>query len=413
MNKRLLILTDAPTAPLFSPRIRSLLFYLEKSGWKCTVASEKALNTEFVYPHCQHIQWSYYHERKAFSNKIKWCAAQLLNAKDIAFSRFISNKLKEEKFDALLCSSFNEFPLQTATTIADQWKLPLVIDLRDITEQWGNTNFTQHSINTPWTLFNQWLMNLYKRRIILVRNRVLQKATAITTVSSWHQALLSKFNPHTYLVYNGFKEDEFFAKDVQSDQFIISYSGKLYDLNFRDPQLLFEALRLLIDKVNIAPEDIKVEFHIDNGSIVPTMQMIEKYQLQQICSVNEYIPQKELIPLMHKSSILLVLTCKSTPNGTHGIMGTKFFEALGVEKPVLCVRSDEECLAQVIQETNAGLAGTNAEEVADFILDKYKEWKNKGFTRQAVDQAQKRLFTRQYQAQQFEQILLKAIDERR
>jgi hypothetical protein len=94
-------------------------------------------------------------------------------------------------------------------------------------------------------------------------------------------------------------------------------------------------------------------------------------------------------------------------------MGTKFFEALGVEKPVLCVRSDEECLAQVIQETNAGLAGTNAEEVADFILEKYQEWKNKGFTRQAVDQAQKRLFTRQYQAQQFEQILLKAIDERR
>ena len=93
-------------------------------------------------------------------------------------------------------------------------------------------------------------------------------------------------------------------------------------------------------------------------------------------------------------------------------MGTKFFEALGVEKPVLCVRSDEECLAQVIQETNAGLAGTNAEEVADFILDKYAEWKKNGFTHQAVNQEVKKQFTRQYQAKQFEQILLKLIHEK-
>ena len=81
------------------------------------------------------------------------------------------------------------------------------------------------------------------------------------------------------------------------------------------------------------------------------------------------------------------------------------FEALGVEKPVLCVRSDEECLAQVIRETNAGIAATTAEEVKAFILDKYSEWQQNGFTRQAVNQAQKQLFTRQYQAGQFEALL--------
>ena len=102
---------------------------------------------------------------------------------------------------------------------------------------------------------------------------------------------------------------------------------------------------------------------------------------------------------------MLVASQKSGPQGPHGIMTTKFFEALGVEKPVLCVPSDEECLAQVIQQTNAGLAATNIEEVKRFILDAYAAWKKNGFTRQAVEPTQKRLFSRQYQAQQFEHLL--------
>jgi hypothetical protein len=54
-------------------------------------------------------------------------------------------------------------------------------------------------------------------------------------------------------------------------------------------------------------------------------------------------------------------------------MTTKFFEAVGVEKPVLCVPNDEGCLAQVIEEVNAGLAANTALEVQDFIKEKYNE----------------------------------------
>ena len=111
---------------------------------------------------------------------------------------------------------------------------------------------------------------------------------------------------------------------------------------------------------------------------------------------------------MHLSSILLVLTTLSTPNGTHGIMGTKFFENIGIEKPILCVRSDEECLADAIKQTNAGLAATNVEEVKAFVLDKYHEWKQNGYTRQQV--VNKEQFTRQHEAAQFEQLFLTVIN---
>ena len=119
---------------------------------------------------------------------------------------------------------------------------------------------------------------------------------------------------------------------------------------------------------------------------------------------HNYVSTQEIPELLHQCSIALVLSHKADENGPHGIMTTKFFEALGVEKPVLCVPSDEECLADVIQQTNAGVAASTIEEVQTFILDKYAEWKANGYTRQAVNQEQKRLFTRQYQAQQFEKM---------
>ena len=88
-------------------------------------------------------------------------------------------------------------------------------------------------------------------------------------------------------------------------------------------------------------------------------------------------------------------------------MTTKFFEAIGVEKPILCVRSDEECLAQTIKETNAGLAATTVEEVKRFILHHYQQWQQNGYTH--INITNKEQFSRQRQAQQFEEIFKQTI----
>jgi hypothetical protein len=102
---------------------------------------------------------------------------------------------------------------------------------------------------------------------------------------------------------------------------------------------------------------------------------------------------------------VLVLSNKATQEGPKGIMTTKFFEALGTEKPVLCVRSDEACLASAIEKTNAGVAATNVEEVKAFLLEKYQQWRQQGYTQHAVNQVEKSLFSRQEQAQAFENII--------
>ena len=232
-----------------------------------------------------------------------------------------------------------------------------------------------------------------------MRNRVLKYANAVTSVSPWHKHLLAQYNEHTHLIYNGYDEQLFVAKDVKSEVFQITYMGKLYSTKLRDPRLLFAALRELLSEGQIDQEDLRVLFHVDEAGKGQLQELAQEYEINSVVDIQGYIPRAQILDVMHLSSILLVLTTKSTAEGTHGIMGTKFFENMGVEKPVLCVRSDEECLAQVITETQAGLAATEVEQVKSFVMEKYQEWKQNGYTRQKVKN--KEQFTRQYQAEQF------------
>jgi hypothetical protein len=62
-------------------------------------------------------------------------------------------------------------------------------------------------------------------------------------------------------------------------------------------------------------------------------------------------------------------------------------------------------LASAIEKTNAGIAATHIEEVKAFILEKYTEWQQNGYTHQNVVIAEKEKFSRQEQAKAFEHII--------
>ena len=406
MTRRLLILTDAIAPPAYAPRIVSLCHYLYGQGWECVVFSDCEQDFEpFAADVGTWYQTRYYHSG---NYRKQYAKDKLFGARERYFQAFIERTIEVQNFDAIFCSTCYFFPLQTTHRLASKYHKPFVVDLRDISEQWGDIPFMTQS-PLPSQRLNRWLHRLFTRHNLRMRNRVLRAADAVVTISPWHRELLARYNPNTHLTYNGFDESEFTPQDVPSERFVIAYTGKIYDLHFRDPRLLLEAMCELTSSGQIKPSDVEIRFHIDKGSFEPLRQLVSQYGLSDICRIEGYIPRTELLPLMHRASVLLVLTCQSTPNGAHGIMGTKFYEALGVEKPVLCVRSDEECLAQVIGETNAGLAATNADEVKTFLTDKYREWKQHGFTHQAVDREQKQRFTRQHQAKQLEQLFLQCL----
>ncbi|MFC1451349.1 hypothetical protein ABXK36_36855, partial [Bacillus cereus] len=75
--------------------------------------------------------------------------------------------------------------------------------------------------------------------------------------------------------------------------------------------------------------------------------------------------------ILNRSSILLQLANKAGETGPKGIMSTKLFESFAVEKPMLCVRSDESFLEENIRRARAGASARNAQEAYDFILFLY------------------------------------------
>ena len=400
MAKRILILTDGIDPPAFAPRVVSLCRYLCDKGYQCTVFSDDIQTlTPFSADFGEWYHTSYYQTN---GSKLHYLKDKLLGAREKAFQAFVEQTVSVSQYDLIFCSTCYYFPLQTVYRLAHKYHLPYIVDLRDIAEQWGNVPFMTHS-SLPFQWANKVIHKLFTAFNLERRNKILKGAAHVVTISPWHRDVLSQYNPNTHLIYNGFDQTDFYPKDIVSDKFILSYAGKIYNLSFRDPRLMFGAVKDLIDRGDIQRESIEILFHTDAAAITELRQLSAAYGLKDVCRIEGYIPRQQLLPLLHRSSILMVLTCLSTPEGSHGIMGTKFYEALGVEKPVLCVRSDEECLAQVIHETKAGLAGSNVEEVEAFILDKYHEWKQNGYTRQAVQN--KQIFTRQYQSQQIEALL--------
>ena len=397
MPKRILILCEAIAPPAFSPRVLTLAQYLQDQGWQCTILTEECEQQAFDTDICPIHQMPAYHHL---------LADKLCYGKDKALYRYAVQQLDMQSYDLIFCSSYYYFPLLAAQQLAKRYHLPLVVDLRDIAEQWGKESYFTRRL-TPWKGLDYCIGKLYEYKQLRMRNRVLRYANAVTSVSPWHQQLLAHYNTNTHLIFNGYDEQLFVPKDVKSEVFQIAYLGKLYSTKLRDPRLLFAALQELLAEGKIAAKELRVLFHVDEKGKEQLSELAEEYQISPVVDIHGYIPSTEIVEVMHQSSILLVLTTQSIAEGTHGIMGTKFFENMGVEKPVLCVRSDEECLAQVISQTQAGLAATQVEEVKTFVMEKYQEWKQNGFTRQTA--RNKELFTRQRQAEQFKELFIKCI----
>ena len=364
---KILIVSDPFGKPSFAPRLRFLCNYLVEQGHQIAVYTEQFQEHDFPHTYPIIEKSIAYHSTWQWAWQSLW--SLLTDWRNRRFSKWLQQQVASKDFDIVFCTTFSTFPLRAAEAIAHSKQIPLVVDIRDLDEQIPGAQYQSH--RQWWARpFSQW----YKQVNIRRRNRVLRMADAVTTVSPWHVDFVRQFNPNVHLIYNGYDPSQFYAEDVPSDTFRIAYIGKIYA--FQSTALVEQAIR----ELNLP--DIEFNLH------TPTYQPIPLNQVG-----NE----------LRKSSIALVLTNLNAK----GMMTTKFFEALGCEKPVLCIPSDNGLLAETIRETNAGLASSDINEIKAFITKKYQEWQLNGFTRQAVVHKEK--FSRQQQAQQFEQLFLQCI----
>ncbi|MGN0187858.1 MAG: glycosyltransferase [Paludibacteraceae bacterium] len=399
--KRILIISDALTAPLYGVRVRFLCNYLVRQGWNVRLCTEHV--NELPFEHAYPIDEIEIYRHKGILGTIEWSwksfCSLLFDYKNRVFAKKLMQLYVDEQFDLVCCSVFNTFPLRAAANIAHRQRVPLHVDLRDIAEQMSGNLYNEHR--------NWWLRpfaSCFRYVNIKRRNTVVRMAQSVSSVSPWHVNFISRLHDNVALIYNGFDADLFVPKDVVSARFTLIYAGKIYGETMQNPHLLFEALRQIVDEQSVDLQHFAVEWYTDTNGQQRMAALARHYGVERMMRYHDYVEYRRVPALLHTASVVLVLSNKECAEGPHGVMTTKFFEALGVEKPILCVRSDEACLAAIIRQTNAGIAITTADEVKQFILDKYHEWQEKGYTHQPVNQVEKVKYSRQAESKQFVQL---------
>lgn len=403
-GKRLLVICDMFTPPAFLPRVRFFCDYLLQQGWQLDILTETPRESV-------ELPYNIYSISYSNGNRWEWRMKSLIGLLyDIKSKQIVSEakKLNLKNYDAVFCSTFFSFPLPAAAKIARKQRIPLIVDLRDIPEQAPRFTYLEHR---PNGLLGRCAMELYTRCNIRRRNKALKQADVVTTVSPWHKEFLKRWNPQTQLIYNGYNAKLFVPSRPKTETFTISYTGRFYGLPLQDPTLFFESLSQLLKEGKIDAEKVSLQWYMDEQSTRLIQGFMHEETLNVISSFHSLIPHMEIPAILNQSALSLVFSNRAQENGNHGIMTTKFFEALGSECPVLCVQSDEECLAQTISETHSGCAAADLETCKAYILERYQEWLRNGRTHVEIPADIKTIYSRQYQAARLEQLLLDRINK--
>lgn len=362
----ILVVSDPPAAPGYLPRVRYLCDFLVRKGYDVKLLTEIYEPLPFKHNYPIHLLRLY------SGGTFDWLVKTVWTLLTDWHNRALANRFDDGiQYDVVLCTTFSDFPLGAAQRIAKRLNVPLICDVRDLDEQVEDSRYQYHH-RTWWTMP---FRKLYRAVHIRRRNKVLRAADAITTVSPWHAEFIKALIANSaavYTIYNGYDPEQFFPKDEKTDTFRISYIGSLFE--WQQPALAL--VKEVIEELNTS--DIILDIHTPKSAP---------------------IAHNDLGDAIRQSSMMLVLT----NTRTHGMLTTKFYEALGCTKPILCVPSDEGELAKLIHYTNAGIATADKEAIKAFILDKYREWQAQGFTRQDVQHREE--FSRETQCQQLEQII--------
>lgn len=379
---KILIISNCFKHPNFNARLRYQCEYLTRQGHQISVFTEAwdPITFEHSYPitelgfyHIGYITWA-----------LKSLKASWTNSKERSLAQRIMRRIRNQHFDAILCSTNSYSPMGAAKMIADKLHIPLHIDMWELEELVPGDPIPHQK---QWLLkpFRKWNKATRLRR----RNEVLAAANSITTVSPEHVNRIRQFNPNVTLIYNGFDSTRYSRQDVRTDAFRINYLGRLY--NQQQPDLVLKAIQQLQAEL----PKLQVSFYTNSSAY---------FRLgYSNVHIHGFLPKEILNDTIRHASIILLLDDPFVS----GMQNAKFYEALGCEKPVLYTPVSKGLLPDAIRLTNAGLCTDSIEEIKTFIRDKYAEWQKNGFTHQPIEH--KDLFDCYQQAQQLEQLFIQLV----
>lgn len=338
---RIVIITDALTAPLYTPRVRFLNRQLRAEGHSVVWFAEASPQIPADIRPDNLVEIPYY---RRHDHGIKGILSLLFDHKNRYFARHIRPDFTP---DLIFCSTFMTFGLRAGVALSSRYGCPLAVDLRDIAEQTPTNAYSQSALRSS---------GLYRAVNIRRRNRALRRADCITTVSRFHASVIGAINPHTHIIYNGY-DAEMFRPEHHTPGAIrrVIYTGRWYGTDMQDPRPILRAIA--------GVDDVRLTFYTDPACHEQLMELARSCGADRAVAMHDYVPNGRVPELLHQADCALILT---SPHN-HGVLTTKFFEALGCHTPVLCCPSDHGELAALIADTHAGLATDDPAEMLSFV----------------------------------------------
>lgn len=386
-GKKILFLVDI-FPPHFAPRVLSIIRYFVSMSAECTVFTEeiptdKATAHGAVFDDIEDPCTVFRLKLRKRYNKAESIRQALWEVKDRLFARLVEGRVRVADYDLIIAFAYRNFPLSAALALAQRYKKPLLCDCRDIVEQYSGYSFFPGIPDHPSLLYRMPL-RLLRKRISTLRNRVLRHANAITTVSPWHEALLSKATEkkEVYCLYNGYDESIFSPKHNPTERFQIVFTGRIMSLGMRNPSLLFEALESKELEPLTSGGELEVFWYTDPHSRMLLQKVLERYstRVKAVQRFHNMVTFSHVGEVLQGASIILLLGNKESKEGPHGIVSTKIFEAMAMEKPILALPDDEAICAKLIATSRSGTSTSKIDEVKRFLRDWHEVWRKNGYT---------------------------------
>jgi hypothetical protein len=280
-----------------------------------------------------------YDELLAFPDAL-WPWYHLAKARALAFA-------KARRPDVLLSSSPHPTAHRLAAHLQRALRIPWVAEFRD---PWSQT---------PWFQCSARLARRMRRFELGVVGRADVLCAASPGVADAIGALHGK---PTFVVLNGFEPDEYRSTLPPFDQFTIVFTGMIYP-GKRDPRLVFEALRCLVDRRALRPGALRLLFYGSNHDI--TDRFAREAGVEAYVECRGRVPRAEALALQQRATLLLQL--EWVDDQARGVYTGKFFEYLGAGRPILAVGPAGSVVEDTLRRTGRGRLFWTVAGIAGFL----------------------------------------------
>lgn len=266
--------------------------------------------------------------------------------------------IENDEITGIISSSFPITCHTIAHDLKEKYNIPWIADLRDL---WNLNPYVSHTA----------IRNYFEKRLEI---KTFKNADILTTTTPLACQTLKTLHPQKRIesVVSGYDPEDFenIKPTSSSEKLTLMYAGSLYG-GKRDPSILFEAIRQLINENKIEANKIAVDFYGDTTNL---KELSGKHDLTSIVNVHGKITHKEVLQNQMNSDILLLISWMDESEKM--FIPGKVYEYMASRKPILSIGYREGSLKDLIEKTEIGYHTSNVEGCKKAIYDYYLKYNN-------------------------------------